>query len=318
MVDRIKIESAEQWHTERNKDVTASTAGCLLGVHDYMTPYALFAQKKGLVAPIEDSPAMERGKLLEPVALKLYQRQTKGVATEWNGTPGEIDGDYLRDPQWHLGATLDCRAIDARGPGIVQFKTVAAYTFKSKWQTEISDGHHDINCPLWIAVQAIVEAYLDKAKWAQVAAMVIDQGGGLDMHVIDVPIHQGILAKVFEKSADFHNRLVRNDPPPPDYGQDGETIAAIYRSVDHKETIDLRNNPRFAQLLENRETLKTSIKNMKTRADEIDAELEHEMAGHAAAIAQGWTVKNTLVKVAAYTKDVKAYSFRKITPKRMD
>ena len=62
------ITSDEQWHALRAKVVGASEAGALVGEHEYLSYWALWARKSGKLPPIDDNESMERGRYLEPVA----------------------------------------------------------------------------------------------------------------------------------------------------------------------------------------------------------------------------------------------------------
>src|SRR5262245_7287249 len=75
-IERIEYGDREAWLKLRGKDVTASVAGALLGVHEFTTPYGLWALKSGKIAedPEETGP-MRRGRLLEPVAIELIQEE---------------------------------------------------------------------------------------------------------------------------------------------------------------------------------------------------------------------------------------------------
>jgi len=106
MIERIPIESREQWLSLRRQDVTASAAGALLGLHPYISAWSLWAEKTGLVS--SDAPmnaAMERGLELEPIAIKRLQK----LHPDWNITQPAA---YYRDPEARLGATPDCLATD--------------------------------------------------------------------------------------------------------------------------------------------------------------------------------------------------------------
>ena len=64
-----------KWLKMRESDVTASAIGCLLGVHDFLTPYQYWALKSGLVEEsIEQNAVMERGNDLEEVVVKHVRR----------------------------------------------------------------------------------------------------------------------------------------------------------------------------------------------------------------------------------------------------
>jgi predicted phage-related endonuclease len=293
MIEKIDITSHAEWLNLRRLDVTASVAGALLGVHDYQTRYALFALKHGdLEEDVETSGPMMRGVLLEPVALQLLRIERPDWKLEWNGTPGTIGGHYYRDPKFRIGATPDCFAVDPqRGRGVVQVKTTVAQVFREKWfqSGDFYDSEEApmLAPPLWVAVQAITEAYLTGAQWAAVAVLVI--GHGLDLHIIDIPIHTGIINRIRDVSLEFWDRVARNDPYPPDYSRDGETIAALYGQDNGKE-IDLRGDNLLPALLEEREKAMAVRKLTQKRLDEIKAELIHKLGPNIAGYLPGWEI----------------------------
>src|SRR4051794_23031293 len=67
------IQSDEHWHALREQVIGASEAAALVGEHEYLTYWALWARKSRKLPPIEDNDAMERGRYLEPVAVKMIR-----------------------------------------------------------------------------------------------------------------------------------------------------------------------------------------------------------------------------------------------------
>ena len=60
-------------------------------MHDYLTPFELWARKSGLVtADVADNPAMRRGRLLEPVALQMLKEERPEWTVEPNPIPGGV------------------------------------------------------------------------------------------------------------------------------------------------------------------------------------------------------------------------------------
>jgi len=62
----IETATEEDWLAARRRGITASEIAALLGVSPYTSPYALYHQKLGVLAPEADSDVMERGRVLEP------------------------------------------------------------------------------------------------------------------------------------------------------------------------------------------------------------------------------------------------------------
>jgi predicted phage-related endonuclease len=297
MIERIPITSRKQWLAERQRDVTASTVGALLGVHPYTSPLGLYLHKTGTIeADAEDTPAMRRGRLLESVAAQMLREDRPNWQIQYPV------GLYFRDTEARLGATPDCFATDENGKrGVVQFKSVEASVVRRIWRDE--DG--TITPPLWIVCQAIVEAHLTGALWAAVAALVV--GFGIDLHLIEVPIHAGIIDRIKAEVAAFWDRVARKDPPPADYARDGRLIAKLFPQSDGR-IIDLSADNMIPVLAVEDDFLAGEIKKRKERRDAIKTELLAKLGAASGATFQGGFVSAKTVNREAYS--VAATSYR--------
>jgi hypothetical protein len=287
MIERIPIESREQWLSLRRQDVTASAAGALLGLHPYMSAYALFAEKTGLVS--SDAPmnaAMERGLELEPIAIRRLQK----LYPDWNVTASTY---YYRDPDARLGATPDCTAFDpARDLGVFQIKSVEPSAFREHW---FEDG--EMRPPLWICIQALIEAHLTGASWAAVAALVI--GYGIDLHVIDVPIHPGIITRIKSETFAFWKMVDEGRQPEPDYGKDAALIEQLFAKPEEIE-IDLTGDNELPAIVENYLQLGASIHASEVLRKAARAEILHKIGNASAARIATGRISAKVVKRKAY------------------
>lgn len=289
-IQRIPVTSRAEWLALRQKDVTASAIGCLLGVHEYWTPLGLWAVKTGAIKedPEETGP-MRRGRLLEPVAIQLLREERP----TWKV---EAPAIYLRDPDARIGATPDLFVVDPeRGPGIVQLKTVEPGVFHRKWWDSET---RETMPPLWIAVQAIVEADLAGVQWAAVAAMTV--GFGLDLKIVDVPIHAGVLARARAAVADFWRTIAEGRKPDADLGRDGALIEDLYAPTG--EIVDLTNANELPTLADERERLSVAKSSAEKRLKDIKAEMLVKMNGASAArIAGGRLITAKRIDRAGYS-----------------
>lgn len=302
----LSFASRDQWLEMRTADVTASVAAALFGdgVAPYMTAYELFALKSGLITEDKaETPAMRRGRLLEPVAIQLLREERP----DWRIEPC---GRYYRDQKARIGATPDALAIrpDIAGLGIVQVKTVGTFAFKQGWH----DANGEVEIPLWIAVQASIEAALTGATWASVAAMALGDGG-LDLHVVDIPLKPALMVKLRELVADFWRRVAENDPYPADFNRDAALIARIYADDDGGE-VDLSSDNRIVELLDAREALKVregdgtaAAKERKIIDSEIIAKLGNAARGR---LSDGRIIEAKTTRRGAY--QVEATTFRTV------
>jgi predicted phage-related endonuclease len=290
-----------KWLQMRERDVTASAVGCLLGVHDYVTAFEYWALKSGKISEDpEETPAMKRGRLLEDDALQLAQEHRPGWKIEQPGL-------YFRDPTARIGGTPDAFAFcPERGRGILQVKTAEANIFRKKW---LDQETREVMLPLWIACQAILEAHLTGAEWAAVAVMVV--GNGLDLHIIDVPLNKKLVARIYAAAEGFWRRVEHDDPPAPDYGRDSRAIAALYAD-DNGAEIDLSGDDRALEILAQRTRLK-EIESTGSAAEKerkaLDAEIIN-LLGNAArgVMADGQVIEAKTVRRKAFS--VEATSFR--------
>src|SRR6266404_3192232 len=252
MIVKVAITSREQWLACRSQDVTASIAGALLGVHPYSTAYGLYLLKKGLIAedPEETGP-MRKGRLLEPPAVQMLREDRP----DWTIHDYPV-GYYYRDPAARLGATPDVLATDENGKlGVVQIKNIEPSIFRRDWP---KDDEGKPEPPLWIVIQALIEAQLTGAEWAAVAPMVVSYG--VDLPIIMIPFHAGILERIKAEVSEFWQRIENGRNYEPDYGRDGALIAKLYPQ-DNGLEIDLSGDnefPGFVEMLENARAKKKS------------------------------------------------------------
>lgn len=304
MIERLSIESREQWLAMRRHDITASTAGALLGLHPFQSAYGLWAEKTGLVpadGPI--NPAMERGLELEPIAIARLQK----MHPDWKI---ERPNSYYRDPVARLGATPDCLATDPeRGFGIVQIKSVEPSAFREHWIEE-----DEIRPPLWIAIQAIIEAHLTGAGWAAVAALVI--GYGIELHVVDVPVHPGIVTRIKSEVAAFWQMIERGEQPPPDYGKDAALIEQLFARPEAVE-IDLTADNELPEAVAEYMTLGTSLAEIEAMRKARRAEILHRIGNADSALIATGRISAKVVRRKPYAvpeSSYRAIRFKENTP----
>lgn len=303
-IERYPVKDRESWLVMRQRDVTASAAGALFGVHEYITAFGLYALKAGLISEdAEETAPMRRGRLLEPVALQLLAEERP----DWKIERGTA---YYRDPVARIGATPDAFARDpARSNfGIVQVKTVEPSIFRKKWKN--ADGETEV--PLWIAIQALIECELTGASWACVAPLVI--GFGVEIEPIEIPLHSGLMPELRERVAAFWRNVDAGIAPDPDFGRDAEIIAKLNRDCDGS-SIDLSNDNRIRSMLDEDADLASKIKDLTEQRKAIKAETLAKIGPAATAIVDGKVVltARTIHKKAF---EVKASSYRDLRFKR--
>lgn len=256
------IDRAE-WLARRERDITASAAAGLLAASPYDTPYRLYMRKAKLAPPEEETSAMRRGTLLEPLHAQIIADEKPG----WRAERGAI---YIRDPAARIGATPDVFAmIDGRIVPI-QLKSVSPEAFRKKWRIE---GSYEHEPPAYVQIQAMVEAAMMGVDRAVVSAMVI--GNGIDLHFFDIDVRPRILAALREATADFWTRIAEGRPYGPDYLADGEFILVNWREGAAPQ-IDLSDDARAVEIMAERARLK-EIEKQAGDAERARRALDAEM-----------------------------------------
>ena len=268
----IRPRDRAAWLAARNRDLTASVIGALFGEHEFTTIYQLWALKTGRdQRDDEETPAIQRGRLLESVAVQLLREQFP----KWKIAHNAAENVYYREPVNRLGATPDV-IVDApgRGKGVVQIKSVEASTFRRKWLDE--DGN--VEAPLWIALQTTLEAHLTGAQWGAVAPLVVSHG--LDMPLVDVPLLPGVVAAMEERAREFWQMVHDGCEPEPDYSRDAALIERLYSQGDASHEVDLTADNRVPAIIAERRERIVERDAAQDRINEIDAEIKSKM-GHA-------------------------------------
>jgi predicted phage-related endonuclease len=305
-IEILQPASRKEWLALRGETIGASEIAALVGAHPWESAFSLWAKKSGKTAPIDETAAMRRGRHMESVALDMLREERPEWIVNANPMPG---GKYFRDLERGIAATPDAFVARPGKPnGVAQVKSVQSLVFNKKWKND--DG--EVEPPLYVVIQAIQEAALTGAEWACVVALVVDFG--IDLHVIEVPIHAGITSRVAAEAAKFWEMIKRGEQPSPDYAKDGALIAALYSDSDDDLAIDLSGNNRIIDILAEREALKAREKdgNEAEKARKVlDAEIIHALGNASVGrLADGRIITAKTTRRAGY--EVKPSSFRTI------
>ena len=305
-IEKIAITDREQWLDLRKSDVTASAIGSLLGVSEYQSAYALYAIKAGLAQDEIDedqideysirlSP-MARGTLLEDRAEVLLRR----LKPKWKV---EKCQHYFRDPAARIGATPDLLVVDENGKkGVVQVKNPEASIYRKKWRSE--DGI--IEPPLGYVAQAITEAHLTGSEFAYVGAFIV--GHVTEFRLVPVPIHAGLIDRIYDVVKEFWRRVAENDPYDFDYAMDGKIIAGLF-GVDDGSIVDLSSWNAAVAIASEDARLAAEIKERAARRAEIKAQILEKIGPSAVAMING-SIFATCKTVNRKGYEVKPSSYR--------
>jgi putative phage-type endonuclease len=301
-IETWPITSREEWLERRKQDVTASTAGALLGLHPYCTPLQLYLDKTG-IAPMDngDNPAMRRGRLLEPVAVRIVQEEHP----EWRV---EAPGLYLRDPAKRIGATPDMAVRDEDdASGVIEIKSVEQSTFRRNWL----DENGEIQVPLWIAIQALVCAHLMGAQWALVGVLRVSHG--IEFDLLPVPQTPSLIDRIEAAATEFWACVEQQQPPPPVFPADIDAVLRYTKGLDvSDDAVVLPEGDNYwRERLGEYVRVGAEIKEREALCKVIKAETLHKL-GPATKLVQDGQVLATakLVEKKAETKPRAGYTYR--------
>lgn len=319
-VEIVPIESRDQWLAARQSDVTASAAASLLGAHPWQTAFGLHMLKTGqAVEEVVSEPQLYDDRIVFPPAARGIDfephviRHAMAMRPTWEITyPLER---YWRMPGARIGCTPDALAVDLarHGFGVIQAKTTSDFLFNKEWT---DPDTREVSIPLWIAVQAMVEAKVTGASWAAVAVMMI--GLRTETVLIDIPIHAALWQRLQGEVALFWQRVEAGTPPDPDYNRDGDLIRRIYADAGD-DVVDVEGDRalRIIGILGRRAMLKAVEKSASDAEKErkaLDAELIHA-AGNAAGVRlpDGTVVMAKTINRKGFT--VQPSSYRQVSVK---
>ncbi|KQI68719.1 hypothetical protein AN189_07415 [Loktanella sp. 3ANDIMAR09] len=261
----------DAWHALRAKDVTASVVGALFGAHEYTTRFELWHQKAGnLTTAREETAAMRRGTLLEPVAVAMLA----DARPDWRISYSTSQMVYFRDAEVRLGATPDL-IVDCpqRGRGTVQIKTCTAGDFAKKWRGD--DGEPE--APLWINLQTEVERYLTNSQWAAVAVLTLDTRAQLEIEIVDVPRVDGVISSIKGACRTFWADVASGLEPDPDFTRDADVISAAYPAEDPEKHLDLTTAADIETLISEAQEASRQRQEADARLKSLRAEIKHRM-----------------------------------------
>lgn len=224
----------EDWLLERRKSLGGSDMGAVLGLNKYRSPYAVWADKVGILPEQPDNEAMRQGRDLEDyVARRFEEKSGKGVQ--------RLNYILRNDSAPHLHANIDRRVIGERSG--LECKTASALSMKLYAGGEFPESYY-AQCVAYLAVTEWQRWYL--------AALVLNKGFYI-YQITTIPgetIPEWCESSVYVApdeidalkrcAADFWECYVEAEEPPPMDGEGSttEALKTIYADSSD-DTVDL-------------------------------------------------------------------------------
>jgi putative phage-type endonuclease len=253
-----------EWLATRRNGIGGSDAPIIVGESPYRSPFDLWTEKVGLVAPAAETDAMAWGRRLEPLVAAAY--------TEATGRRLRRVTRLLRNRErpWQL-ASIDREVVGERR--LVEIKT----TRSPRW-----DGAD----PVPGDVLAQLEHYLSVTGYdvADVAVLV----GGSDLRVIEIGRDDAYIRDLIELEADFMHRVESRTAPPVDGSE--ATRRTLGRLHPRDDGTELAATPETDRLLADLRVARERATEAADRAATVENGLRGVMGAASMLVGPGYRV----------------------------
>ncbi len=217
MITKIKTNSHEEWLKLRSNYIGGSDAASVVGLNPFCSPYTLWAEKTGKVAPFEGNLATEVGTYLEEFVAKKFEQVTGKKVRR-------INQSILNDEYPWAIANID-RDIVGEDAGL-EIKTTSELNTKSFKNGEYPPNYY-CQCMHYLAVTG-------KKRWY--LAILI---GNKEFKIFTIERDEEEIAALMDAEKDFWNLVQTNVAPTTDGTKStSETLVALYPQ-NNTDTVNL-------------------------------------------------------------------------------
>ena len=272
-VDTRKM-SREQWLLERRKAIGGSDAAAVIGLNEYVTPYAVWADKTGRI-PISDSgsEATRLGSELEPYVASRFEEKTGKKVKKVNA--------IIKNPKYPFASANIDREVVGEDAGL-EIKTTSVLNMKKFKDGEFPEKFY-CQCCHYMAIT-------ERKRW-YLAVLILNKDFLIyqltrvpddtvpDWCVSSVYVSDEEITALMDAERKFWE-LVETDTPPDLTGRSGDTEAlnAVYPVTDGgQETIDLYGRE---ETVSRYLSLKQQIKALQESLDQCEQELKEDLGEH--------------------------------------
>lgn len=228
--------SREEWLAERRKSLGGSDIGAVLGLNPYQSPYAVWADKRGITPDEPDNESMRQGRDLEAYVAERFEELTGKRVRRVNA--------ILRNPDFpHLHANIDREIVGERAG--LECKTASALSASRFGGGEFPASYY-AQCVTYLAVTGYRRWYLAAlilGKEFKVYQMTRIPDDIVPEWCEDsVYVDDNEIAVLGRAAKDFWETYVETGNPPPSDGEKSTSKAMSYVLGDSdstQEEIDL-------------------------------------------------------------------------------
>jgi putative phage-type endonuclease len=276
----IQCATRDEWLQRRRQGCGASEGAAILGIHPHLTALEVYLRKIAEIPEREQTPVMRRGLRLERFVAQEYAEET---------------GRELQKPPTlliHPEAPWCLASLDYWIPGerVVQIKTC------DRWFDGFGEpGTSEV--PNHYAVQVQQEMAVSGLPVAEIALLRV---ASWDFARYTIERNDKLIAELLEAEREFMGRVVRRDPPLPDFTH--PSTAEILAMIEPREGETVFLDDDAQTLADEYQALSGQEREAKKRREEIKARLTH-LLGQAAVgeLPDGRAIHRKKIAVRGYT-----------------
>ena len=272
-----------EWLELHRTHVTASRIAAILGQSEYSTALDVYLEMIGKTPPFEGNEFTRRGTRYEPAIVGDYCEQ-EGKQVEY---PVPL---YFHPTIEGLAASPDGIILPDRTGGLE-----CKYSMSPSIAQQLGEEETDQLPGAWI-LQAQAQMSVMGFEYVDFAVLLYGR-----LKVYHVRRHDRLIATIEAAAVDFLRRIRENDPPEPDYSDEGASnaIRTLY-GLDESECVSL--DEAGSALWTARQDAAAQEKAAEKLKKEYDARVLEAMHGAKVAFTRdGGTITRTVVNRAAYT-----------------
>lgn len=255
--DLVSCVSRDDWLAKRTQGIGASEAAGVCGASRYRdsTPLAIWARKRGLAPPVQETMKMRFGTMAEPFVVAEYVRQTGRTI----GVPAPFSLYRSKVRPWQL-ATPDRFVHDpVKGWGVMEIKTTG-----ERNAAEWSEG-----APREYLIQVAHQLAVLGLSWTSLCVLI---GNASDLRWIDLDRDEKLEGEIVKLEEAFMASLASGEEPKA-LGADNPVLALLHpKELEKGLTVALP--PEFADLDGRRIEVEATIEKATDEKADIDARIK--------------------------------------------
>lgn len=260
MLLRILVSTAEmsreEWLSWRKKGIGGSEVAALVGMHPYLSPFAVYMDKVGELEPQEDTEAMRIGRDLEEYVSQRFTEKT-GIRVRKNAhilMDDECDYMIADIDRWSkkdkIG--LECKTMSPNSKAVRGL------------EDDSVPPQYYIQCQWYMMITGL-------KKW-HLAILVL----GKAFYTFEIDRNDDDIAVLRQAAKDFWlgNVLPRKMPPPDGTESAQNAISGLIKGVDNEATVRLNTSVDSIKRLQE---IKDQTDDLKKESDAIKQKLILEL-----------------------------------------